>query len=89
MGEWFHILLTSALVAVERSALPLGPFMPGEGALGTYRIRRWEGLRTGLNDVERRYILLLPKLDPSEVQPVACSDTDCAIPADIYIYIIM
>jgi hypothetical protein len=38
--------------------------------------------RTGLDDVERRKILLLPDSNsgPSSVQPVATQYTDCAIP---------
>jgi hypothetical protein len=43
------------------------------------------GPRTGLEDVERRKILLLPglELDHSAIQPVASRYIDCAVPAPI------
>jgi hypothetical protein len=46
--------------------------------------------RTRLDDVERRRIVQQPglELDPSAVQPVASSYTDCAIPAVIKYIII-
>jgi hypothetical protein len=90
MGEWIHIFLTSALVGVERSALRLGLFIPKEGALDNHWIGGWVGLRTGLNDVERRNILPLPKFDPSAVQPVACcyNDLSSLLTADRIRYMI-
>jgi hypothetical protein len=58
-----HILLTSALVGEEWSATRPGRFTPGEIVPGTHWIGGWVGPRTGLDDVERKNILLLPGLE--------------------------
>jgi hypothetical protein len=52
--------------------------------------RRLGDPRSGLDGVERRKILSLPRLefDPSAVQPVASRFTDCSIPAPaLYMHI--
>jgi hypothetical protein len=58
---YIHIFLTSALVGVEWSASRLGPFNPGDRALGTHLIECL-GPRTGLDDMEERKVLPLPEL---------------------------
>jgi hypothetical protein len=56
-------------------------FTPGERGPGTHWIGGRVGPRAGLNDVEKKKFLSLPRLDPSVVQPVASRYTDYAIPA--------
>jgi hypothetical protein len=88
MWEWMYgsTLLTSALVEGERSATRPGRFTFGERAPGTHWIGGWVGLRTGLDDVEKKEFLPLPdsNSDLSVVQPVASRYTDCAIPVPSY-----
>jgi hypothetical protein len=76
-----HIFLTSALVGGEWSASNPGHFTPGERAPGFHWIGGWMGLRTGLDDMEKRKFLTLrhSKSDLSIVQPVASCYTDCTI----------
>jgi hypothetical protein len=52
----------------------------------THWIGGWTGLRTCLDDMEKRKIWLYrdSNPDPSVVQPVASRYTDCAIPALIH-----
>jgi hypothetical protein len=54
------------------------PLYPKERTPHTNWIRGWVGPRTGLNDVEKRKISSLTRLelDPSAIQPVASSYTD-------------
>jgi hypothetical protein len=59
-----HVFLTSALVGGEWSVLRPGRFTSGERAPGTHWIGSWVGPRVGLEDVERRKMLLLPGLGP-------------------------
>jgi hypothetical protein len=58
-----HVFLTSALVGGEWSASHSDRFTPGERAAGTHWIGGWVGLRTGLDDVEKRKISPLPGLE--------------------------
>jgi hypothetical protein len=57
-----HIFLTSALIGSEWSASNPGRFTTRERAAGTYWIESWASPRTGLNDVERKF-LHLPGLE--------------------------
>jgi hypothetical protein len=58
-----HIFLTSALGEGEWSATRPCRFTPGEGAPGSYWIGGWVGPRAGLDDVEKRKLLILPGLE--------------------------
>jgi hypothetical protein len=58
-----HLFLTSALVGGERSVSSSGRFTPWEGVPGTHCIGGWVGLGTGLDDVERRNIFPLTRLE--------------------------
>jgi hypothetical protein len=58
-----HIFLTSALTGGEWSVSRPGRFTPGERAPGTHWIGGWVGPRTGLDDVETRKFLTLPRLE--------------------------
>jgi hypothetical protein len=60
---WNHVILTSAIVGGEGSASRYGRFSAGEMAPGTHWIGGLVGPRTGLDDVERRKILLIPRLE--------------------------
>jgi hypothetical protein len=67
---YIHVLLTSALVGVERSPSRPCRFTPEERALGTHWTGSWVGPRTGLNDVEKRKMTLpglelLPLVHPA------------------------
>jgi hypothetical protein len=62
-----HVFMTSPLVGGEWSASRPGLFTPGEGAPGTHWIGGWMGSRAGLNDVEKRKFLTLPRL---QLQPL-------------------
>jgi hypothetical protein len=57
------IFLTSALDGGEWSASHPGHFTPEERAPGTHCIGGWVGPRTGLDDVEKRKFLPLPRLE--------------------------
>jgi hypothetical protein len=74
--------LTSALDGGEWSASGPSRFTPGERALRTHCIGGWVGLRTGLEDVEDKKFLTLPRLEirPLGRQPSANRYTDFAIP---------
>jgi hypothetical protein len=56
-----HIFLTSALVRGMWSASRPGRFIPGERAPGTLSV----GPKAGLDDVEKRKLLTLPKISES------------------------
>jgi hypothetical protein len=58
-----HIFLTSALVGDEWSTSRPGRFTPGESAPGTHWIGGWVDLRAGLDDLEKRKFLTLPRLE--------------------------
>jgi hypothetical protein len=58
-----HILLTSALAGGEWSASLHCRFTPGERIHGTYLIGGWVNPRAGLDDVEKRKFLSLPRLE--------------------------
>jgi hypothetical protein len=55
-----NVSMTSALLVGEWSASRPGYFIPGERAPGTNWIGGWVGLRTGLDDVEKRKFLTIP-----------------------------
>jgi hypothetical protein len=59
------IFLTSALVGGQWSTSLLGRFTPEERAPGTHWIGGWVGLRTGLEDAEKRKLLAIPGLEPT------------------------
>jgi hypothetical protein len=69
-----HVLLTSALVGDEWSASRPSCFTPGERALGTHWKGGWVGPRTGLDDVEKRF-LTLSGLELRPLYPPARSQT--------------
>jgi hypothetical protein len=54
-----RIFLTSTLVGGEWSASRPSHFTPGERAPGTHLVGGWVGLRTDLDDVEKRKFLTL------------------------------
>jgi hypothetical protein len=58
VGVQIHIFLTSALVWGEWSASRPGRFTPG-----THWIGGWIDPRVGLDDVEKRKFLTLPRLE--------------------------
>jgi hypothetical protein len=58
-----HIFLTSEPVGGEWSASRPGRFTPGERAPVTHWIGCWVGLRTRLENVEKRKFLTLPGLE--------------------------
>jgi hypothetical protein len=60
---WIHIFLTSALAGGEWSVSRPGRFTPGERAPGTHWVGGWVGPRAGLDDVEKRKFLTLPRLE--------------------------
>jgi hypothetical protein len=70
-----HLLLTSALGGSEWSASRYGRFTSGERAPCTRSIRGWVGLRTCLDDMQKKEILPYrdSNTDPSTVQPIILS----------------
>jgi hypothetical protein len=64
--------LTLPLVGGEWSASP-SCVTPGERIPGTHWYGGWVGLRVGMDAVEKRIFLTLPRLElhPSIVQPIA------------------
>jgi hypothetical protein len=58
-----HILLTSALVRGEWSASRPGRFASGEGAPGTNLLGGLVEARAGLDDVDKRKYLNIPRLE--------------------------
>jgi hypothetical protein len=60
---YIQIFLNSALVETECSATRPGRFTPGERAPSTHWMGGWLGLRTGLDDVEKRKFLTLLGLE--------------------------
>jgi hypothetical protein len=58
-----HISLTSALVGVEWSASRPCCFTPGERAPCTNLVGGWMNPRAGLDDVEKKKFLTLPRLN--------------------------
>jgi hypothetical protein len=63
VDEYIHIFLASALVGGKWSTSGPGRFTLEEIAPGTHWIRGWVDLRAGLDDVEKRKILILPELE--------------------------
>jgi hypothetical protein len=55
-----HVFLTSVLVGGDWSASRLGGFTPGKRAPGTHWIGAWVDPRTGLDNLGKRKILLVP-----------------------------
>jgi hypothetical protein len=60
---YIHILLASVLVEGERSDSRSGSFTPEERATGAHGIGDWVGPRAGLDIVEKRKFLTLPRLE--------------------------
>jgi hypothetical protein len=58
-----HVFLTSAIGGGEWSASRPGRFTPGERDPGTHRIGGWVEPRVGMDDVEKRKFLTLPRLE--------------------------
>jgi hypothetical protein len=58
-----HVLLTSALVGGKWTVSRLSCFTPGERAPGNHWIGGWLGPRTGMDDVEKRKFLIMPRLE--------------------------
>jgi hypothetical protein len=58
-----HIFLPSALGGVEWSTTRPGRFTPGERAPCTHWIGGWVDLRAGLDNLEKRKFLTLPRLE--------------------------
>jgi hypothetical protein len=76
---------TSALIGGEWSASHFSSFTRWERppSPGTHWIGGWGGLRTGLDNMEKRKFLPLRGLfntNPLFVEPIASRYTDCAIP---------
>jgi hypothetical protein len=63
IDAWIHVFLTSVLVGGEWTASHTGRFIPGKRSPGTHWIGGLVSLRTGLENVKRRQILLLPALE--------------------------
>jgi hypothetical protein len=61
--------MTSALDGGEWLASRPDRFTPGEIALRTYRTGGWVGPRAILDAVEKRKILLLPRIEPQHPSP--------------------
>jgi hypothetical protein len=57
------VFLTSAVIEGEWSASHPSRFTPGERVCGTHWIEGWVGPRSGLDDMEKREVLLLPGLE--------------------------
>jgi hypothetical protein len=69
-----HILLTSALVAVEWSASGPGRVTPGETAPANLCIGGWVDPRAGLDNSEKRKFSTLPGLELRPLsRPARCS----------------
>jgi hypothetical protein len=65
MSSWGSaqlVFLTSSVVGVEWAASCLGLFIPWERVPCTHWIGSWVGLRTGVDDVEKRNVSPLPEL---------------------------
>jgi hypothetical protein len=60
---YIHVFLTSALAGGERSASRFGRFTRREGAPGIHWIGGWVDPKAGLDDVEKRKSLILPRLE--------------------------
>jgi hypothetical protein len=66
---YVHICLTSTLVGGEWLATLPCHFTRGKRTPSIHWIGGWVGPRAGLDDVERRKLLILPGL---ELQPLSC-----------------
>jgi hypothetical protein len=64
---WIRVFLTPELVGGELSASRSDRFTPEERAPGTHWIGGWVGPRAGLDDVENRKFLTLPRLEGTGV----------------------
>jgi hypothetical protein len=71
-----HIFLTSALLEVSGQLHAPASLPTGKAPPGTHWLWGWVDPRAGLDDLEKRKFLTLPRL-----QPVASLYTDYAIPA--------
>jgi hypothetical protein len=60
---YIHIFLTSALAGGEWSTSRPGRFNPGESASGTHWIGGCVDPRAGLDDVEKKRFLTLPRFE--------------------------
>jgi hypothetical protein len=59
-----HVFLIWALIRGEWSVSRPSRFTPGERAPGTHWIEGWVDPRVGLDDMEKRQFLTLPRLEP-------------------------
>jgi hypothetical protein len=60
---YVHAFLTTSLVGSKWSASRPGRFTPGERTPGSHWIGGWVDPRAGLDDVEKRKFLTLPRLE--------------------------
>jgi hypothetical protein len=67
-----HVLMTSALVGVERSASRPSRFNPGERAPGTHYIGSSVIPRAGLDDIEKTKFLTSPGLELRPLDRPTC-----------------
>jgi hypothetical protein len=70
-----NILLNSALAGGEWAASRPGRFNSGGKASGTNWIGDWVGLKAGLDNVEKRKFLTLPKLELRPLGRPACNQS--------------
>jgi hypothetical protein len=81
-----QVFLTAALVGGEWSVSRRGRFIFGETVPCTHWIEGWVNSRTGLDDVERRKILLLPGLELRPVRSQSLLRLRCPALTITYIY---
>jgi hypothetical protein len=61
VGISIQIFLTTALIGV--ASFGPGRFISGEEALGNHQIGDWMGSRAGIDDLEKRKFLSLPRIE--------------------------
>jgi hypothetical protein len=68
-------MLTSALIGGGWPASSFGRFTPGERAPGVHWIGGWADPRAGLDNMEKRKFLALPRLELRPLSLPACSQS--------------